>query len=229
MPHTWQNALDRYRYPVRLADFKDAEMYPGWFEYNTGNGDQSHTVEFEEWFRELAPYHLEAWYEVVFWKMYSQKGRRDRITREAIANIKKSGLAPGDLSDLCQNYIGGPSSRSFKDFQRYFFGSGVAIALTFPAFVCPERFPMVDSRIANWAKENSHEHTYKLRRSNVMLPTSANIKSIDKFVLPWCEWCQFTASILSQRTGEHWRARDVEMAVFTAEGSEGALPLNRLG
>lgn len=226
MPHTWKDALSKYRYPVRLAAFEDPHIDRGWFECDTGSGDQSRTMEFEERFRKLAPDHLEAWYEVVFWKMYSQTGRRDRITREAIANIKKSGLTPGDLSDLCQNYVGKPSSRSFKDFQKYIFGSGVAIALTFPAFICPERFPMVDSRIANWAKENSHKHIYKLRHGNAMLPTSSNIKSIDKFVLPWCEWCQFTASILSQRTGEHWRARDVEMAVFTAQGR--GLPLNRL-
>lgn len=33
----------------------------------------------------------------------------------------------------------------------------------------------------------------------------------------WMAWCQTMAAKLSQRTGFFWRARDVEMAVFTAQ------------
>lgn len=87
MPHSWQKALDKYEYPVRLDGFEDRQIYPGWFKCDTDNGDRSSTMKFEERFRKLAPHHLEAWYEVVFWKMYSQ-GRRDYVTRNAIANIR---------------------------------------------------------------------------------------------------------------------------------------------
>lgn len=230
MPQTWQNALDSYRYPVRLADFKDAGMYPGWFEYDTGNGDQSHTVEFEGWFRELAPYHLEAWYEVVFWKLYSQGGRRDRITPNAIANIERSRLTATDLWNLCHDYINNPCKDSFKAFRENLFPSSVvATAATFPAFICPDEFPMVDKRIASWASDHAREHVYCLPTGTIALPVKGNVNSFDQFVGPWYEWCRHTATILSRLTDKHWRARDVEMAVFTAEGSEGALPLNRLG
>ena len=53
-----------------------------------------------------------------------------------------------------------------------------------------------------------------------MLPTSSGVNDIDQFVLPWIDWCQCTADMLNQRTDHHWRARDVEMAVFTAQRSQ---------
>ena len=223
MPHSWQKARDSYRYPVRLADFdfKGHRTDRSWFEYDTGNGDRFRTMEFEDRFRKLAPHHLEAWYEVVFWKLSSQGGRANIHTPTAITNIEKSRLTANDLWDLCGDYMGKPNSRSFKDFRKYLFPSNaVATAATFPAFICPEKFPMVDGQIAKWAKENSHKHIYKLRHGSVMLPTSSSVNSINQFVIPWYQWCRHTADILSDRTGEHWRARDVEMAVFTVQRSQ---------
>ena len=41
-----------------------------------------------------------------------------------------------------------------------------------------------------------------------------------QFIQSWIAWCRFTARELSQRTGFAWRARDVEMAVFTAQKRE---------
>ena len=38
-----------------------------------------------------------------------------------------------------------------------------------------------------------------------------------QFVESWIAWCQFTARKVSQCSGRAWRARDVEMAVFTAQ------------
>ena len=38
-----------------------------------------------------------------------------------------------------------------------------------------------------------------------------------RFIESWITWCRFTARKLSQRTESPWRARDVEMAVFTAQ------------
>ena len=48
-----------------------------------------------------------------------------------------------------------------------------------------------------------------------------------RFIQDWIKSCRHTANTLSHGSGEHWRARDVEMAVFTAQRS--GLPLNPLG
>ncbi len=226
MPQTWIKALDEYRYPANLAKFGDVGAYPDWFEGNISKGDREQTIAFEDRFRELAPYHLEAWYQVVYWKMYSQ-GRRDHVTRNAIANIKDSGLTAKRLYELCLKYIDHPDRTTFLAFQKNLFPSdAIPIAATFPAFFCPENFPMVDNQIASWVKTNGHDHIYGNSTGIVQWPPRTGVNSVGGFVLPWYKWCRHTAGILTERTGCHWRARDVEMAVFTAQRKE--LPLSPL-
>ena len=71
MVRTWQHALDEYRYPVNLSDYEFATSEgPGWFELNLSKGDRVETIGFEKRFRGKAQTHLEAWYEVVFWKLF---------------------------------------------------------------------------------------------------------------------------------------------------------------
>jgi len=55
MPQSWVQALDAYRYPVKLSDFTDADSYWGWFERDTGSGDRDATAAFEDRFRKVAP------------------------------------------------------------------------------------------------------------------------------------------------------------------------------
>ena len=96
---------------------------------------------------------------------------------------------------------------------------------TFPAFICPERFPMVDTQVTRWASENSSAHRYSgvggpdLECVPELRPGAVLRESHWRFVETWIAWCQFTAAILAQRTGRTWRARDVEMAVFYAQKS----------
>ena len=68
MPETWENALKAYNYSVYLPAFDDADKYPDWFQHidSPVAGDLEATKRFEDRFRELAPNHIEAWYEVVF-------------------------------------------------------------------------------------------------------------------------------------------------------------------
>ena len=81
MPHTWTDALEKYRYAVDPRRFADAKHYTGWFELNICPGDPLQTMGFETRFREQARYHPEAWAEVVFWKLYSTgSGRAARTT-----------------------------------------------------------------------------------------------------------------------------------------------------
>ena len=84
MRHTWQYALAAYRYSVDFALFGDAANHPGWFDHGTGEGGRAETVKFENRFRQYGPDHLQAWYEVVFRKLFPQLNRRESHTRSVI-------------------------------------------------------------------------------------------------------------------------------------------------
>jgi hypothetical protein len=58
----WQRALDDYLYPVNLACYRNANLFPGFCEMNI-NGDRPSTVDFEKHFKDNAPSHIEAYLE----------------------------------------------------------------------------------------------------------------------------------------------------------------------
>ena len=222
MPKTWEAALDSYRYDVNLTNFKDRAAYRGWFQLENSplTGDYAETKEFERRFRELAPYNLETWYEVAYWK-------DPRKARRVICNIKRTVSNPGELLSLCQNYINNPSRESLSNFSEKLAPSGtIATAATFPAFLNPSRFPMVDRQVAEWARYNRENHDYSLV-GGPRLWEPRNREGVLflrhwRFIESWCEWCRHTATILTERSNRKWRARDVEMAVFTAQRSQGS-------
>lgn len=220
---TWERALDAYRYPVDLTGFRDAEAHPGWFDLKIEPGDRTQTASFETRFRAQALEHLEAWGEVVFWKLFS--GGTGRAAKRA-GVLLNSGAVAADLWSSCSNYIANPNLDSFRTFRcKLFTQPVVATAATFPAFICPEQFPMVDTQVTRWARENSNAHRYSgvggsdLECVPKLLPGAVLRENHWTFVESWIGWCQFTAAVLSQRTGRAWRARDVEMAVFAAQTS----------
>src|SRR3990172_1726059 len=145
MPATWEEALLSYRYPVTLADFMDAQQYPGWFCFELGEGDRTHTTEFETQFRESAPEALEPWLEVVFWKLYSQPAHRNRTTRRVAVHFQVTGISPKSLWQACLAYIETPTKTTFESFRQLFgfHAQAIAVAATFPAFVDPAAIPMV--------------------------------------------------------------------------------------
>ena len=92
---------------------------------------------------------------------------------------------------------------------------------------------MVDTHAAKWAFANGSKHGF----ASVGGPAIVGIPEIGRnrtvvkesdwrFVSSWIAWCQYTAKLLTEATGYQWRARDVEMAVFTADRT--GLPLNSL-
>ena len=196
MPQTWQKALDEYHYAHRNCN---------------------ETMEFEDDFRRRAKSDLTAWYDVLRWKS-------PRSAEKVKNNIRASGQSAEQLWTLCHNYVANPKLETFDLFARNLVKRRtVAVAATFPAFICPDRFPMVDTQVAKWAWDHGAEHG---------LPNTRDLKGGVLyqrhwgFVESWIEWCQLTAAILTHHTGERWRARDVEMAVFTAQRSN--LSLNPL-
>jgi len=87
----WHVALDSYRYSVNLRKFPTRDGFPGWFDRELEKGDRSETIQFENRFRKYAASHLEPWYEVVFWKMYSQGyGARFKDIGDDRANQKQT-------------------------------------------------------------------------------------------------------------------------------------------
>ena len=220
---TWERALDAYRYPVDLTGFRDAHEHRDWFDLKIDPGDVAQTVHFETRFRARAQDHLEAWGEVVFWKLYS--GGKGRAAKRAGA-LLGSGVVAADLWWSCADYIADPNLDSFRAFRTKLFKQPVvATAGTFPAFVCPEKFPMVDTQITRWAREHGGAHGYAaiggpdLESVPWLRPGAVVRERHWAFVASWIAWCQFTAAILTQRTERGWRARDVEMAVFSAQKS----------
>ena len=219
MPHTWKRALDEYRYPVDLRKFAGAPEHDGWFELNICPGDPLQTMGFEARFRKQACHHRETWAEVAFWKLFTIPPAKNKGAQ----NVLDSSVCPADLYSSCMEYIEKPSLASFGAFKQILgvHGPGIALAATFPAFLCPDRFPMVDTQVTKWALQNHSKHNY----SAIGGPDLLCLPDLDgvlgeshwPFVESWMAWCRFTASKLSQRAGCVWRSRDVEMAVFTAQ------------
>ena len=223
MPDTWSDALNKYRYPVDLRHFAGASKRSRWFKRNICPGDRSGTMELEDRFRTHAPHHLEAWAEVVYWKLSFMPG----IAARRAAELLRSRTSPRDLWSSCNCYIEKRDRKAFSAFRRLLFRTPVvATAATFPAFICPDAFPMVDTQIARWIGRHGCDHGYG---GDVNAVPDGNIQERHwPFVESWLRWCRSTACKLSERTGFAWRARDVEMAVFTAQRSDPPLKLNKL-
>ena len=74
---------------------------------------------------------------------------------------------------------------------------------------------MVDTQIAAWLREHGDNHGYPGDVQHV--PKGIIKEQHWSFVESWVRWCRSTAHKLNQRADFEWRARDVEMAVFTAQ------------
>ena len=204
--------------PLDLSTFADVGDYPGWFEYKLPNGNLAKTTAFEDRFRRLAPHHLEAWYEVVYWKNYSQPRSRNRTTQGIINEVEKAGITANVLWVLCGWYMASNNPLGLSDHEMFSVfwkmlikGDGVATAATFPAFIDPDNFPMVDIWIARWAKANGSRYSYA-QFGGPDLVTHAGLgdhllTDKDWYCATWIDWCRFTAKILTERSGK-WRARD---------------------
>lgn len=231
MPTTWQEALQSYRYPVALGNFQGAPNFPGWFAFDLGEGDRTQTIAFESHFKERAQTSLAPWLEVIFWKLYSQPGRRNQTTCRVASHFLDQSVSPRSLWQGCMSYIKTPTKETFKSFQKLFgFRSqAIAVAATFPAFLNPVSYPMVDTRIAKWVGACMDEHNEvdnagpQLIRPPFLNAKNRTVLTLSdfEFMQCWIKWCAHIAYKLTNRTSFSWRARDVDMAVFFAWGERG--------
>ena len=117
-------ALAQYQYPVDLTRFTGALEDQNWFNVRIEPGDRLQTMEFEARFREHARFHLKAWGEVVFWKLYTLGIARNKTTQRVL----DSGVSPDELWSACTDYIENGRKESFEALRRKLFRSGVAVA-----------------------------------------------------------------------------------------------------
>lgn len=228
MPHTWTETLLTYRYPVDLREFDDAKKYPGWFTFNSPVGDHQSTMEFEAHFREHAAEAIEPWLEVVYWKMYSQPATRgNKLVRRIAIHFEDNAITPQSLWAACRRYVADPTRQHFNSIRRLLgLKSGaIAVAATFPAFLKPDLFPMVDTRVAKWVGHCMLLHNAedpsgpRLIRPPFVDSRRTVLTMTDfPFVGHWILWCRHTARKLTVYTSSEWRPRDIEMTIFTAWG-----------
>lgn len=227
----WRAALDRYSYPVNLREYQFRAEHPGWFERTTGSGSRDATIAFEDQFRREASYALEAWFEVVFWKLANYPQIRNGTTHAVVTYLSRHATA-SELWDRCCEYMESPTApeaRARFEVLLRIFGMktpSIAVVATFPAFIDPGRFAMIDTRIAKWVgmamqKHNSGDPSgAQLARPRFLNSKQTVLQMNDfEFMLSWVRWCRYTSGKLSRLTvGFEWRPRDVEMAVFQAWG-----------
>ena len=123
----------------------------------------------------------------------------------------------------CTNFVEAGSRTAFEELQTQLLVSrgSIPVVATFPAFMRPDRFPMVDRWIANWVVEYLKE--YPGEAGGLVPPsesflrgkrTTLTVPADWPFYASWTEWCRAAARILADCTGSLWRARDVEMVAF---------------
>ncbi len=222
MPKTWLTALGAYCYPVQLSMFGKAAGFPNFFVRNI-TGDRTTTMQFEDYFRAGAPKAIEVWYEVVFWKLFSQNRVREGTTNRVVCFVQQNAINPGKLWSALQGFVNTPTILNFQTLRSLLGQSyGLAVPLTFAAFACPLQYPMLDKKVAPWVNQNGLAHSAK--RNNRLVDFKSYVtKGATYFrdtdfpaYLKWVWWCREVATVLSGTTEFEWRARDVEMAVFTA-------------
>ena len=229
MPRSWIEAINHYFYPVNLTSYEGALNFPNFFNMRI-DGDRTETIAFENRYQALSSDNIEAFFEVVYWKLYSQPNRRQKTTTRIMDHIQNHNITALQLWNAIQEFIALPSIDNLNTIRQ---GLGItttvlAIPLTLVSFASPLTIPMIDTQVARWVNQNYQGHNAD--RLHQLTPFYMNYTSLRENdfnnYLNWVNWCKEIAQRLTELTNNDWRARDVEMAVFTAERSN--LPLNIL-
>ncbi len=219
MPETWLEALRSYSYPVDLSNYDRANQFPGFFENIIGCRDS--TIGFETYFRERAPNHIEVFFEVVFWKLYSQPHIRNGSTNRIVDFILNHGVTAQLLWGSVQRFLANPNISTLRQI-RVLLGlktKVLAVPLTLCAFAKPEKFPLIDMQVARWVNSNADVHNQNRINQLGMFNMRYTSLKDDDFpnYLNWVAWCREVSLVLTRLTKTEWRARDVELAVFTVQ------------
>jgi hypothetical protein len=211
----WRSARDSYVYEVDLRRFKDAAKHPGFFDRQIRT-DQIEKFESSFRFALVPDGRVERAAEVAYWK--NAKNYKARDLMEWINGSSDWLRFTEAIHKLAH-------SPTWEQFQRLVGAcgqtSGFATPLTFLSFYDPMWFPMVDRRTGTWwsAKQPGSPGFTWNRDRTVISPAKGSWQAY----LAWTEFCRRHAAELTAFGGMHWRARDVEMAVWT--DTDAKLPL----
>ena len=220
MPNSWMHALNAYSYPVDLTTYEKAIEFPGFFN-QTIKGDRNSTIDFENCFQKNAPYHISSFFEVIYWKYYSQAQYRKKGTDRIIAYVQENRITSIQLWEAIQEFVNMQTIKNLRNIRNMLGLTTrvLAVALTLPALASPETLPMVDTQVAKWINNNIAPHNDN--RHNKLTTFNLNYTSLQdndfSNYINWIAWCKEVSHILTEHTDCKWRVRDVEMAVFTAQ------------
>ena len=207
----WKAAREAFSWTVDLRNFKDAAKYRPEF-FNLVIGPEQVT-EFEDAFRaELVPGgRVERAAEVVYWRNNGAFQSKTKITRALLGRVN-SPEAWDRFVSAVKNLAQTLTWESLRELRKLC--GGFATPITFLSFFDPYQFPMVDRRIGDWWEKRFPQEPQFVRTQKVIAP---HPKSWEAY-LAWTEFCRRQAAALS------WRARDVEMAVWSDKNAQ--LPLD---
>lgn len=220
MPWSWVEALSAYSWPVDLRSYERAQDFPGFFEMSI-EGDRESTMVFEGRFRDMAPSHIEVIFEALYWKLFGLRGIAQSRTSIVAGNVLGRGVTSAQMWRAIQDFVKAQTTLNLRRIRGLLgMTSKVIVApLTLPALASRGAIPMIDKWVARWV--NRHGSKHSAGKVNTLEPfPSAKYSSLRESDFEsycrWVAWCREVARVLTDRTQQTWRVRDVEMAVFTA-------------
>ncbi len=216
MIKSWEDAHSSYNWTVDLGDFKYKENYKGYFNQIIRKAT---TSSFEDKFRSSLE-KLETFVtagEVYFWKnhIYPNSHEKTNELLKLLAQEENWAKFVYGLAELATS----PTFKNIDAFrnacgQPYGFASPV----TFLSFYKPDDYPMVDRRIGLWWNENITDFKesftkFDQKDNGTLELTEQNWNAY----LEWTDFCGEYSILLNLESTMHWRARDVEMAVWEAQ------------
>lgn len=216
----WAQALANYCYRVDIR-VSTHEVPPCPSLIIKEKGDREATIALEDWFRANCEHSLEPWLVVAYWKNGSQGGRARKVVDGLRKHFSEVATQPSQLFDGMIAFVESQSKSTFVTFRNLLFprSRSLATAWTFVSFYRPMQFPMVDTRIAKWVLRN--KRAIESKSGQVVLPkypdNGSTVLTLSdfQFVEWWSTWCRNQAKYLSANSRLDWRARDVEMAVYS--------------
>lgn len=219
----WSYARAAFDWKADLREFRDRQKFEGFFDREV---TPSSLGEFEQVFRDsLSTGELRRAGEVCFWKNVARNG--NTLASRLLAHL----AVPGNWEVFVDDLKRLASDPTFENFEAFRSACGEKIGLatpvTFLAFYQPERFPMVDRHVADWWSRNAKRFGYteaKLFPQRIQDGWIQGTEQSWNAYLEWAKFCRWMATRLATLTGQPWRARDVEMAVWTAQTKSLFLP-----
>ena len=146
---------------MQLNRYERSNQFPGFFNKKI-NGNRNSTIAFENYFRKSAGQAIEAYFEVLFWKLYSQPRFSQRITSRIVDHRLEKGVKPEKLYHFLQDFIEKPTRHNLKPIRNLLgIKSNVLdLPLTLVSFVQPEEYPMIDNVAARLVNENYKKTQY---------------------------------------------------------------------